>query len=500
MAVPGGYTTIKGAYFQNTPQGLAAVNDPNILKQLQSGQLSATPQTSQVSTFSPKVSDPSLAQSLTTLTSDKDAEIAALKAELEVYSQTGVTTDPETGNATNADGSPYIPPKTQVSQDYADENDLSLPGYEGYEVIPPTETAPSSVYVADLKEEEIKLQENYDKMKAQTDAITAAEIGLIQERYARYIKHQIEINESTLAFTGSSLLATGAAKHDMAEILHNDSLRLRMEQNNEKIKDLENEQASLINAAKAAQELGDYRVLEQKNEEIRAVIKEKREAAREANEEIAEADKKASERLRQVQRDNIIAEAYSLGITDVPSILSALREAGYKDFTSKDVKDTLKNIVPEGLDDLMKTLIDNDAPPDVIESVLASPDMNSAYIAAGTWGGDMPKAKDLGSVPSYVTGVQNGKIKISSVPSEIRNEVANQVDFDDIPTDDDEQKDIASMAFALSSIAGPDGYVHPKDYDIAKKKWVLAGNLVKEFDEIFSPYRNPDNPDYLLSP
>jgi len=524
MPPPGGYTTIKGAYFQNTPQGLAAVNDPNILKQLQSGQLSATPQTSQASIFSPKVSDPSLAQSLTTLSSDKTPDIYTAESLLEQQEQKGVTTAPDTGIATNADGTVYTPDtpeKIRVSEDFFDTRDPSDPAYADYEIIADVPPTPITYYTPDLEEQDKKIQDLYAAMKSKTDSITAAAIGDIQERYIQYIKHQKEINESTLAVTKSALIMSGAAKHD---VFSQDAVQFRMNQNAEKITDLENEENALINAAKAAQLLGEYRILEKKVEEIQKVKAAKIEATLVANEDLAEADKEAQKVLAQVKKDNAIASAYSLGYTTVPSILSALRKGGYKDITLKYIADTLDNIIPSGLDALVKTMRQNYAPPDVIASVMSSTNMSEAYEAAGAYGAGgtgiigeynfyRAEAITKGQVPVDFLSFAEKKanLKAKAEAANIRglpNNIMNQIDklssqFDSAPIvkqfnevlnkklSVDRIIDLGvggpgdlALVFEFMKALDPTSVVRESEYDTAAK----SGNIFKGWAAKFNGY------------
>lgn len=55
------------------------------------------------------------------------------------------------------------------------------------------------------------------------------------------------------------------------------------------------------------------------------------------------------------------------------------------------------------------------------------------------------------------------------------------------------------MAAQLASVTGPDGFISPDDYTVARKAWVDAGLSPTTFDTKFKGYRNPDNPYYVTN-
>lgn len=283
-------------------------------------------------------------QSTTTLSSDKTKDIINNNLNFQNLSKKGITTDPNTGIAKYADDSVYQEPDTTVEDD--------------------------------------EISQNLQQMRTNTDAVTAASIAGIQDKYRRLKAEQEKINQSTLAGTTNALITSGAAQHD---VFSNDAIKLRMEQNLGKIQELEDEEMSLINTAKAAQASQQNEILEKANIQLNKKREEKIKATEALNKDLLEATKKAREKKVQAEQDNAISSLYSQGITDVPTIASQLKESGY-DISVKDIADTIKNIVPAGLDDLVKTLRTNGAPQDVIQKVLSSSDINSAYQNAGSWG------------------------------------------------------------------------------------------------------------------
>lgn len=326
-------------------------------------------------------STPYATQSTTTLSSDKTTDILNNNNKLTTLSTKGVTTDPKTGIATTADGSVYNPPVTYVDQNFADTHDMTSPAYANYRVKTATPEDPYSTQV-----EDDQIDKNFAEMKANTDAVTAAEIASIQERYKRLKQQQAKINESTLGATTNALIQSGAAKHD---VFSDDNIKLRLEQNADKIKDLEAEENDLINAAKAAQLANNNKILELKNAQIEKVREAKQAAAKKINDDLIEANKKAREAMMQASRNFAVADLFAQGITDPKQMLDFLNfdEQGNQigDFTAKEIQDTLKSLennVP-GVNDLVKTLATNGAPQEVIQKVLNSRNINEAYANAG---------------------------------------------------------------------------------------------------------------------
>jgi hypothetical protein len=264
----------------------------------------------------PYISNPVQTQSLTTLSSDKTKDIAAANTKLAELSNKGISTDSNTGVSTYADGTVY------------------------------------DTKVADTKAEDDAIEANFKKMQENADAVTSAQIASIQQKYSMLKQQQQQVNESTLGATRNALITSGAARYD---VYSDDAIKLRLDQNAQKIADLDAEENDLINSAKAAQLSGNNKMLEARNAEIELKRKEKQDAAAALNKELIALNKEAQKAKVAAQKDNAISSLYSSGVTDVPTMLATLRKAGYTDITSKDVADTIKNVTPAGLDDVIKT-------------------------------------------------------------------------------------------------------------------------------------------------
>lgn len=67
------------------------------------------------------------------------------------------------------------------------------------------------------------------------------------------------------------------------------------------------------------------------------------------------------------------------------------------------------------------------------------------------------------------------------------------------PSPQETQKvDSAALGQKLKTVTGSDGYVSPDSYAQAKSSWVQAGYSSKDFDTVFSNFRNPKNKNYKV--
>lgn len=340
----------------------------------------------------------STAQSLTTLSSNKNADIVANNQKLEQMSNKGVQTDTSTGVATYPDGTAYQPTPsyptdpTFIGQLQRDTTEIKT--------VVNNPDGSRTVYFKDGNAQQISRDPNapttvdndaeingiLNQMREQSDAITSTQIAEIQQKYAKLKEQQKKINASREAATKGALFRSGAAEHDAYA---QRTAQEEVQRSAEAIADLEAEEQTLINQAKAAQATNNFKILEKSLAQAEAKRAEKLKATEELNKQLLEAEKKAREQLIQSSRDDAVASLFSQGVTDVSSMLDYLNydEAGNKigDFTAKEVSDTLKNIVPTGLDDLIKTLTTNGAPAEIIQKVMSSSSLSEAYKNAGNY-------------------------------------------------------------------------------------------------------------------
>jgi len=227
-----------------------------------------------------------------------------------------------------------------------------------------------------------------DQIKASTDANTARQISSIESKFKMLKEQQKQINAAQEAGTRTALLTGGVtgkgSSSQYAPISSENIVAAQLNYGLQQIAQLDAQEQDLINEAQAAGEAQNFKILEKKLTMAEEKRKEKAEATAKLNEKIAEENAKQRETMLQSRKDTLLANAYSQGITDPTELLTELNKSG-QSFTLKEVTEGLKNIVPPGLDDLVKTLRNNGAPQDVIQKVLSSGNINEAYKNAGNF-------------------------------------------------------------------------------------------------------------------
>jgi hypothetical protein len=252
---------------------------------------------------------------------------------------------------------------------------------------PSTETvATTSIY--DTTEEDKQAKDIMDTMQETSDASTKELIDNIKQKFAVRRQQQQEINRGQAAGVKSALLMAGTGAQGgasrYAPISSEGVVSTQERYGIQELAELDAAENDAIAAAKAAQALNDYKLLEAKLSEVEEKRAAKIEAAQKLNESIAKANEEAKAKAIESTRDSAIADLYSQGITDVPTLMTELTNAGIST-TASEISAALKNIVPAGLDDLVKTLRTSGAPEATIQKVLSSTDMNQAYKNAGAW-------------------------------------------------------------------------------------------------------------------
>lgn len=254
-------------------------------------------------------------------------------------------------------------------------------GSDGRQYAPPT---------GDTSYIDKEIQNNNLAIKSASDAAMADAINTIQRNYENYINQQSQINSGQQAGVRNALLMGGVtgqgSQGQYASASADSNLTSTINYGQQQIIKLQNDRDALISAAKNA----DYstaagvKQLSSLNEQLEKNRTEQLDKAKDLSALIsAQTQKKADEKV-QSDTDNAIADIYSQGITDVPTILKTLRGKGWN-ITSAQIVGGLKNMVPPGLDDLIKTLRANAAPNDVIQKVLASKDISEAYTNASNY-------------------------------------------------------------------------------------------------------------------
>lgn len=334
----------------------------------------------------------------------KIEQIPKMTSTLDNLSNKGLTND-GAGNTRYADGSFYSPP---------------------------TDDGTTEEQTIDTSEEDKQSNDLLEAMKANLDASTKSLIDNIQQKFAMRRAEQQDINTRQNKGITNALLMGGVtgqgSSAQYAPISSAGTISAQESYGVKQIAELDAQEQDLIASARAAQASGDFDIMEKKLAMVQAKRQEKIEAATKLNERIAEQNAKIRDRNAQISKDSALADLYSQGITDPGEILQSLNENG-GNFTLEEVTKGLKSLVPDGLDDLVKTLRNNGAPVEVIQKVLSSKNMGDAYANAGNYsaGGTgmvgeynfyKAQAESRGQVPvdfnTYQNMDANRKIRIAA--------------------------------------------------------------------------------------
>ena len=204
---------------------------------------------------------------------------------------------------------------------------------------------------------------------------------MIDQIKAKYDKKRaiLEQNMANLAGVHEKMgYASGGNRYTQAQsagILTNDANNLLI-----RMSELDSLEAGELLDASNARNQNDWDLLQKKMSTLDKLNNDKIQALKDLN-EIASKELKET---AQITKETAIADLYSQGVTDVAGIVKGLANKGIVT-TIKETAEALKNIVPAGLDELVKTIRTNGAPQDVIQKVLSSGDINSAYENAGEY-------------------------------------------------------------------------------------------------------------------
>lgn len=222
---------------------------------------------------------------------------------------------------------------------------------------------------------------NTSNQQKKYDDALQKELDAINKRFDLYRQQQQQVTGSGAAGAQNALLQSGAGGRgsvaQYAAVTADARVNSIMADGQRALQELDSKRDQLLSAATLAYQDKDYELLSKLNTQIEGNRKEMLATAQKANEKVAEETKNAA-------KSQVVSDLYAQGINDVASILSS-PEAKKLKLTSKDVSDILGDIVPPGLDDLIKTLRNNGAPQDVIQKVLSSGNINDAYKNAGNF-------------------------------------------------------------------------------------------------------------------
>lgn len=339
---------------------------------------------------------PATTASTTTISNaNKISQVPGIVNTTNQLSQTGVSTDAN-GNATYANGTIAVDPRENTPNGFStgtppNNTGLSTGGYVGDVYYAPGSQLPTGtdgnpVATTPTSPTDDKILQSLNDQKAQSDAMTASIIDSIKSQYDQLIKQQQETNAGQEHSVNNALLMGGVtgqgSSSQYAPISSAGIMQSQISYGLSQIADLNSkEQMAIIQAQQAGQN-ADFQLQDKINSQISSIRDTKVAAATKLNDAIAAQNKKMADQKAQATIDTTIGNLYSSGVTDVNSIMQALNNAGVP-ATADQVSNSLKNIVPSGLSDLVKTLTTNGAPASVIQNVLQQTDLSKAYAAAG---------------------------------------------------------------------------------------------------------------------
>ena len=293
----------------------------------------------------PKAEAPTNQTTLTNASIIEDV-IPNLNDKIDKFSKTGSYND-EGGTPRYADDTP-IPepvPKTTLhnpitgeSHEYDSVNDKAIIKSlqeQGWEV------GQEDIYSKQQRE-------LIESLKASLDAATKQTIDNIESMYDLRRAQLAEINRRQGEGIKQSLTIGGSSRY--AQISSQGIIATQETAGLLAISELDQEEKELISQAKAAQESGNFKLLEKQLTLAEDKRKEKQAAAKTLSESIAAENKKIKDSMIQASRDGAIADLMVQGLTDPAEILSMLNydDKGnlVGDFTSKEVGDAIKNLAP----------------------------------------------------------------------------------------------------------------------------------------------------------
>lgn len=187
-----------------------------------------------------------------------------------------------------------------------------------------------------------------EQMKASLDATTKAQIDAIQQKFAVRRAQQEDINTRQKKGVEQTLLLGGAARYSPLSAEGTVSTQERY--GIQELSELDAQEQDLINSAKAAQQSGNFKIMEKQLDLAEKKRVEKVAAAQKLNESIAEENKKQRESLAASAKDVAISSVIASGITDPVSIVKKLKEQGYSDITFDNVADITDRVKKYELD------------------------------------------------------------------------------------------------------------------------------------------------------
>lgn len=344
-------------------------------------------------------------QSTTTLSNgNKMTQVPSIVNTTNQLAQTGVTTDPNSGVATHADGTAYNPPvPAQAPTPASTSGTTATGGYVGDMYYAPGATLPkdaSGNYASTTQTSptDDAILASLNTQKAQSDSMTASLITSIQNNYANLIQQQQQTNAGQQGSVQNALLMGGGtgkgSSAQYAPISSSGVISSQINYGIQQIADLNSKEQAAIVAAQQAGQNADFKLQDQINQQISSIRDTKVAAATDLNNKIAAQNQKLADQKQQSDLDNAIGNLYSTGTTDPATILSQLKSQGVQ-ASADDVNKALSTFQTQSANQkdvnaiALEVAKNGTAPADVIAKVNAAKNAQEALNAAGPYISDI---------------------------------------------------------------------------------------------------------------
>ena len=202
-----------------------------------------------------------------------------------------------------------------------------------------------------------------DQMKATLDAQTKRQIDSIEAQLAIRKQQQTEIDRRQKEGIQQSLLMGGSSRY--AQLSSAGIIATKDNASLMNIAQLDAQEKELINAALAAQESGDYKLLEKKLDLAETKRKEKTAETEKLSKAIAEENKRLKEekeKLDEAQRmqaiGDFVSDSLYSGITDINEIYRQARISGMA-INTEEINKALKNLYVEKKEEKPENHLEN---------------------------------------------------------------------------------------------------------------------------------------------
>lgn len=173
------------------------------------------------------------------------------------------------------------------------------------------------------------------------DNLSASTISGIQGKYNQLNATVVAQQNASTRGVQNSLLLGGGSQY--APISSEGVMSEKERYDIGTLADLQDKEDAAIAAAQNAHSAKDIQLAQTMLNQVDKLRSEKQAVATKINESLATTLNTQKTQQLQSAKDNVVANLVSKGITDIPSILTALKTSGYT-ATAKDITDTLTNI------------------------------------------------------------------------------------------------------------------------------------------------------------